>query len=100
MLSKSFVAASRLCLLSSWQTVRNGQARLSTSSAKGINHSPVPKPLQGKMKLFQLPNGLPVHIKGGPVDKALFYLTGLVCTVGLIECFHVYFVLSFPQKKD
>ncbi|XP_068229723.1 cytochrome c oxidase subunit 7A2, mitochondrial-like [Palaemon carinicauda] len=80
--------------------VRSSQATLSTSSRHAINYSPVPKPLKGKMKLFQMPNGLPVHIKGGPVDRILFAITAIICTVGLIDCFHVYYVLFYPKKKE
>ncbi|NXV82235.1 CX7A2 oxidase, partial [Atlantisia rogersi] len=27
-------------------------------------------------------NGLPVHLKGGPRDSALYHLTTLICCVG------------------
>lgn len=60
----------------------------------------MPSALQRKMALFQFPNNMPVHLKGGPVDRFLMFATGAVCLVGLIECFHVYYVLSYPQKKE
>ncbi|XP_066976206.1 cytochrome c oxidase subunit 7A2, mitochondrial-like [Macrobrachium rosenbergii] len=94
---KSVVTGAKLCVVPLRQAAA---ARLSTSARHGVNYAPVPKPLQGKMKLFQIDNGLPVHIRGGPVDKMLYAVTAVVCTVGLIECFHVYYVLSYPQKKD
>ncbi|XP_061222380.1 cytochrome c oxidase subunit 7A1, mitochondrial-like [Neopsephotus bourkii] len=33
-------------------------------------------------KLFQEDNGLPVYLKGGAMDSALFRLTSLICTGG------------------
>ncbi|XP_076050797.1 cytochrome c oxidase subunit 7A, mitochondrial-like [Oratosquilla oratoria] len=60
----------------------------------------VPKVLLEKMKHFQIPNNLPVHIRGGPTDKILYGLTAGICAVGLIHCFKVYYDLSFPKKQD
>uniref|UniRef100_A0A8B9MKE6 Cytochrome c oxidase subunit 7A1, mitochondrial n=1 Tax=Accipiter nisus TaxID=211598 RepID=A0A8B9MKE6_9AVES len=31
-------------------------------------------------KLFQEDNGLPVHLKGGAMDSALYHFTTLICT--------------------
>lgn len=44
-----------------------------------------------------MPNNLPVHIKGGPVDKILMAITGVVCFAGLIDCGRVWYTLSYPQ---
>ncbi|XP_050716261.1 cytochrome c oxidase subunit 7A1, mitochondrial-like isoform X2 [Eriocheir sinensis] len=65
-------------------------------------YAPVPPRLLSKMKLFQVPNGLPVHIKGGPMDKIMFAITSAVCLVGFVECFHVWYTLSYPPapKSD
>ncbi|KAK8729845.1 hypothetical protein OTU49_008353 [Cherax quadricarinatus] len=92
----------RLCVRSSRQATNVIQTRvpamrLSTQPAKAYGE--VPEVLQQKMKLFQAPNGLPVHIKGGTVDKILFGITATVCFLGLIECLRVFYVLSYPQKK-
>ncbi|KAK8729844.1 hypothetical protein OTU49_008352 [Cherax quadricarinatus] len=62
------------------------------------NFAPVPEALKKKMRLFQMPNDLPVHIKGGPFDRVLFALTGAICFVGLVEVGRVFYVLSYPPK--
>ncbi|XP_069156208.1 cytochrome c oxidase subunit 7A2, mitochondrial [Procambarus clarkii] len=67
-------------------------------SVRGKKYAPVPEALQAKMRLFQFPNGLPVHIKGGPVDKILYAFTAAVCFVGFVESCRVYYVLSYPPK--
>ncbi|XP_066976209.1 cytochrome c oxidase subunit 7A-related protein, mitochondrial-like isoform X2 [Macrobrachium rosenbergii] len=76
-----------------------------TSFAKTLEgpkgfYGAVPRPLLQKMAMFQVNNSLPVHIKGGPFDKILYGVTAFVCAVGLIECFRVYYVLSYPQPKE
>ncbi|KAK7076749.1 hypothetical protein SK128_024707 [Halocaridina rubra] len=95
MFSKSLTSACRLFVAPARQAVRTGQGRLSTNTVKCVKYTPVPEPLANKMKLFQLPNDLPVHLKGGPMDKIMYIFTMSVCIVGLIECFHVYYVLAY-----
>ncbi|XP_042242454.1 cytochrome c oxidase subunit 7A1, mitochondrial-like [Homarus americanus] len=97
------VVAGRMCVAASRQTanaLRLGvpAARLS-GKAPSQGYAEVPKYLQQKMKLFQLPNGLPVHVKGGTIDKALYIFTAIVCFVGFFESLRVYYVLSYPSPK-
>ncbi|XP_045594656.1 cytochrome c oxidase subunit 7A1, mitochondrial [Procambarus clarkii] len=73
-------------------------ARLS-AQAPSKAYAEVPEALKQKMKIFQNPNGLPVHIKGGTTDKILLALTAIVCTLGVLESLRVYYVLSYPPKK-
>lgn len=61
--------------------------------------SPVPSFLLQKMKHFQAPSTLPIHLKGGPVDKVLFGTTVVLCAVGLAGCFEFFFGMAFPPKK-
>ncbi|KAK7076750.1 hypothetical protein SK128_024708 [Halocaridina rubra] len=63
-------------------------------------YRPVPDVLLRKMSKFQIDNGLPVHIKGGVFDKLLYGITGVVCMIGVLECFRVYYVLAYPPKKE
>lgn len=73
-------------------------SRVATGGGKAF--APVPQDLAAKFRHFQLPNNLPVHIRGGAVDNILYSLTIFVCAVGLAECFRVYYVLSYPQKTE
>lgn len=66
----------------------------------GRPFAPVPQELEAKFKHFQLPNNLPVHVRGGTVDNVLYAVTAIVCAVGLAECFRVYYVLSYPQTPE
>ncbi|XP_042242359.1 cytochrome c oxidase subunit 7A2, mitochondrial-like [Homarus americanus] len=59
-------------------------------------YSAVPEVLQQKMRTFQMPNGLPVHVKGGPIDTLLYVFTAAVCFIGFVESCRVYYVLSYP----
>ncbi|XP_071536403.1 cytochrome c oxidase subunit 7A2-like, mitochondrial isoform X1 [Panulirus ornatus] len=68
-------------------------------AARG-RYAAVPTALQTKMRIFQFPNDMPVHIKGGPTDRILYVLTAAVCFIGLVDCFRVYYRLSYPSKKE
>lgn len=48
---------------------------------------------------FQAPNHIPIHLKGGPVDKVLFGATVVLCVVGLGGCFQFFYEMAFPPKK-
>ncbi|XP_037788868.1 cytochrome c oxidase subunit 7A2, mitochondrial-like [Penaeus monodon] len=92
--------ASRLGLrLSQIGKVTPGSRRVATSGAALKNFAQVPKELQKKMVTFQVDNGLPVHIRGGIVDKVLMAFTYVVCGLGLLDCCRVYYVLSYPAEE-
>ncbi|KAK7076751.1 hypothetical protein SK128_024709 [Halocaridina rubra] len=59
----------------------------------------VPGLLAQKMKLFQASNDIPIHLKGGPVDKVLFGTTIALCAVGLAGCLQYFYSMSFPKKN-
>ncbi|EDW11102.1 cytochrome c oxidase subunit 7A1, mitochondrial [Drosophila mojavensis] len=59
----------------------------------------LPEGLAGKMKTFQAVNDLPVFLKGGPADKALFGITAALCGVGLISIAHMIYTMGFSKKK-
>ncbi|XP_042881152.1 cytochrome c oxidase subunit 7A2, mitochondrial-like isoform X2 [Penaeus japonicus] len=93
--------ASRLSLrLSQMVKVTPGSRKVATSAAALKKYTPVPKELQKKMVTFQVDNGLPVHVRGGVVDKVLMGFTYIVCGLGLLDCCRVYYVLSYPQKTE
>jgi hypothetical protein len=48
--------------------------------------------------MFQRNDGLPVHFKGGPVDKVLFGITMALCVVGTALSLQTLYVLSYPKK--
>jgi hypothetical protein len=48
--------------------------------------------------VLQKDDGVPVHIKGGPVDKFLFGITLALCAVGTIASFHTLYVMAYPKR--
>jgi len=54
--------------------------------------------LKKKQALFQRIDDLPVHIKGGPVDKVLFGVTMALCVIGIGYSLQTLYVMSFPKK--
>ncbi|XP_042856199.1 cytochrome c oxidase subunit 7A1, mitochondrial-like [Penaeus japonicus] len=63
------------------------------------NFSEVPGFLADKMKMFQKPSGIPIHLKGGPLDKVIFGATVAMCVVGLTGCLSFFYDMSFPKKS-
>ncbi|XP_046388715.1 uncharacterized protein LOC124157758 [Ischnura elegans] len=58
----------------------------------------VSEALRQQQKLFQAPNNIPIHLKGGQMDKILFGATIALCGLSLMGCFKVYYDLSVPRK--
>nr|AGM32612.1 cytochrome c oxidase subunit VIIa [Coptotermes formosanus] len=54
--------------------------------------------LKKKQELFQRNDGLPIHVKGGPVDKVLFGITMALCVIGTAYSLQTLYVLSYPKK--
>jgi hypothetical protein len=48
--------------------------------------------------VFQKIDDLPVHIKGGPVDKVLFGVTLALCVIGIGYSLQTVYVMSVPKK--
>lgn len=99
--AKMLGSTSRLGLrLSQIGKVTPASRRITTSAAAFRSFAQVPKELQKKMFNFQVDNGLPVHVRGGIVDKVLMVATYIVCGLGLLDCCRVYYVLSYPAKEE
>ncbi|XP_017777756.1 PREDICTED: cytochrome c oxidase subunit 7A2, mitochondrial-like [Nicrophorus vespilloides] len=62
------------------------------------NYGGPPPRLLRKYELFQQDNGLPVHIKGGFADKALFTLTAVLIATGTLEGYRTLFNMAKPKK--
>lgn len=48
---------------------------------------------------LQAVNDLPVFLKGGPADKALFGITVGLCGLGLVSIVHMIYTMGFTKKK-
>jgi hypothetical protein len=48
--------------------------------------------------VFQKKDGVPVYLKGGPVDKVLFGITLALCVYGTAASLQMLYVLSYPKK--
>jgi len=48
--------------------------------------------------VFQRIDDLPVHMKGGPIDKVLFGITMALCVIGTAYSLQTLYVMSFPKK--
>ncbi|XP_062546139.1 cytochrome c oxidase subunit 7A, mitochondrial [Armigeres subalbatus] len=84
-------------------------ARLALQSTRQFSRSSVAssgevaegyKQLKHVQAKFQKPDGKPVFLKGGPVDKVLYYTTMGLCLVGIAGMGKVIFELSFPKKEE
>ena len=50
---------------------------------------------------FQVQDGVPVHLKGGPADKILASLTYLACACAVATVsYTLFYKMAFPQKKN
>ncbi|KAF0293321.1 Cytochrome c oxidase subunit 7A, mitochondrial [Amphibalanus amphitrite] len=49
---------------------------------------------------FQVQDGVPVHLKGGPADRILASLTYLLCAVAVgTVSYTLFYKMAYPQKK-
>jgi len=67
------------------------------STPKGTVHPGYLK-VREKYKKFQVDDGVPIHLKGGPLDKVLYYTTLVGCGLGLAWCAEYYYTAAFPKK--
>lgn len=49
---------------------------------------------------FQRKNGVPVFLKAGAGDKALFFLTVGLSILGLVGTFEFIYSMAFPTSKE
>jgi len=77
------------------------QRQLSTSTRleapKGEVHPGYIK-IREKYKHFQIDDGVPIHLKGGPMDRVLYYTTLALCGVGLLGVVEYISRAAFPKK--
>ncbi|KDR19493.1 cytochrome c oxidase subunit 7A1, mitochondrial-like [Zootermopsis nevadensis] len=62
------------------------------------NKSDLYAALKKKQALFQKNDGVPIHLKGGPVDKVLYGITLALCAVGTVLSLQTLFVMAYPKK--
>ncbi|XP_070498223.1 cytochrome c oxidase subunit 7A, mitochondrial-like [Chironomus tepperi] len=48
---------------------------------------------------FQKPDGLPIHLKGGALDKVLYATTIVACFAGILGFGQVVYDLGFAKKN-
>jgi len=85
------------------QGARLGQRQLSVSAAvqgvtKGEVHPGYIK-IRERYKKFQIDDGVPIHLKGGPFDRVMYYTTFVLCGFGILGCLEYYYRASFPKKE-
>jgi len=66
-------------------------------SAKGEVH-PGYKKIKEKYAHFQVDDGVPIHLKGGPFDRVMYMVTMGMCGVGFLGCLEYYYRAAFPKK--
>ncbi|XP_059617081.1 cytochrome c oxidase subunit 7A1, mitochondrial-like [Phlebotomus argentipes] len=59
----------------------------------------LPENLVRNYKKFQEPNGVPVFLKGGPLDKVLFGTTVFLCGVGILCFANMVYTMGFKKKQ-
>jgi hypothetical protein len=77
--------------------------RFSTATARNTRDANVevhPGYLKFKetQKKFQIDNGLRIHERGGPIEKAIFNLTGILILMGGVVWVKNFITMAFPQK--
>jgi len=97
---QSLVQCARLgrSLVTSNQFVR--VQNLSTSVARTSMYDPPDYSKKyAKYAKFQIPDGVPVHLKGGVTDKVLLYITYGLCGYGLYLMFTTFYTMAYPKKE-
>ncbi|XP_055638781.1 cytochrome c oxidase subunit 7A1, mitochondrial-like [Toxorhynchites rutilus septentrionalis] len=69
------------------------------SESKVYISDKLPDSLRKNMQIFQAKNDLPVFLKGGPVDKALYFTTVALCGLGLLGIIRYVYSAGFASKK-
>ncbi|KAK7067605.1 hypothetical protein SK128_026814 [Halocaridina rubra] len=75
---------------------------LTTTAARNANTEVHPgyQKIRAKMQYYQIDNGVPIHLKGGPFDRMLYLTTIALNGVGLFMCLHFFYTNAFPKKKE
>ncbi|XP_068021251.1 cytochrome c oxidase subunit 7A2, mitochondrial [Melanerpes formicivorus] len=71
------------------------QRTFSTASRRQIENR-----VAEKQKLFQEDNGIPVHLKGGPMDGVLYRLTAGISLFGAAYVLYKLAEISMPKKQN
>ncbi|XP_055376030.1 cytochrome c oxidase subunit 7A, mitochondrial-like [Condylostylus longicornis] len=74
-------------------------ATTATRSAKG-EIAPGYKELKKIQERFQVKDGKPVFLKGGPMDQFLYGVTVVGCLAGVGGILQLLYQLSFPSKPE
>ncbi|GAB6019531.1 hypothetical protein CHUAL_001105 [Chamberlinius hualienensis] len=73
----------------------------SKAAAHGqAEYGPVPERILRLRAKFQKAEHLPVHLKGGPLDYVLFYLTAGLVVFGAGLAFKTIYSMSFPKRPE
>ncbi|KAK7789178.1 hypothetical protein R5R35_006798 [Gryllus longicercus] len=89
----------------SLQLAQVGVRRLATTPVKPAtcpapqNVHPGYKKIRSTMEKFQVEDGVPVHLKGGAMDKILYQATIFLCAIGLGMSGHLFYKLSYPSQE-
>ncbi|XP_006982084.1 cytochrome c oxidase subunit 7A1, mitochondrial [Peromyscus maniculatus bairdii] len=79
------------------RALRVSQALIRPFSSSARSH--LENRVAEKQKLFQADNDLPVHLKGGAMDSALYRLTMALTLGGTAYSLYCLGWASFPHKK-
>ncbi|XP_070577186.1 cytochrome c oxidase subunit 7A2, mitochondrial-like [Ptychodera flava] len=82
-------------ILAARSLVPRARMNLSTSSRNSMQNR-----VYEKQKAFQEPNNIPIHLKGGVIDRILYTTTMVAAAGGTVWTFYEIFKASFPQPKQ
>jgi len=93
----------RMAQLIAATTKGNVRSITSSASRAGVIDSksavaPCYKRIKALQEKFQIEDGVPVHLKGGTMDRILYYSSMLLIAVGLAQCLEFFYTQSFPKK--
>ncbi|XP_015513417.1 cytochrome c oxidase subunit 7A1, mitochondrial isoform X1 [Neodiprion pinetum] len=81
-----------------YDSSRTKPVQVASASTSARPQSTLSPEMLKKYQKFQAPNNIPVHLKGGPMDKILLGTTVVLIGIGLIQAGDLIYKLGFPKK--
>merc|ERR1711874_546223 len=75
-------------------------ARTFTSTAVRRETAPGYSKIKSKYEYYQCDNGVPIHLKGGHMDRILFSSTLILNAIGMYMIAKFVYEMSFPKKPE
>ncbi|CAB3364646.1 Hypothetical predicted protein [Cloeon dipterum] len=90
-----------MSLLKNTTLVAQALRRVSTSTVRRekIQYSPLSPKVKAAQEKFQIPDGTPIHLKGGFTDQVIYRTTVFLSFIGIAMVGQLIYSMSFPKKQ-